>query len=152
MSSNNNTSSGIQIFTGSNWTSFWLFMAPYLQPTGHTWVMSVSTPPVIVPTSTKKEREFWIQWTKANNTILGSIKIHLSEPLKAKHTSLVATVADLVKTLKDEYNAPGIMGAYKLFKDLLATEIPSWSHPAPALNKIETLFTCLKDTSEIKVN
>jgi hypothetical protein len=121
-------------------------MAPYLQATGHTWVIGVSMLPALTGASTKEEHEFWIQWTKANNTIIGTILDHLSKSLKSKYMG-TKTTAELIKALKDEHNVPGIMGAYKLFKELLAVEIPSSSHPAPALNKIETLFTRLDNAS-----
>ena len=48
--------------------------------------------------------------------------------------------------LKAEYSAPGISGAFALFKELLDTKIAMSSHPAPSLNKVSDLFAHLKST------
>ena len=54
------------------------------------------------PKADKEERDFYIVWTKVNSTILGSIKLCLSDSLKNKFMTETSTVG-LIKALKDEY-------------------------------------------------
>ena len=46
------------------------------------------------------------------------MKLYMSEPLCAKYDSKT-TAADLVKVLTDDFDTPGIAGAYALFKSSL---------------------------------
>ena len=106
------------------------------------WVSELAAPTLPPAGSKQEDINHWITWKKANNTVVGTMKLYMLEPLCAKYNAK-RTAADLVKALTDDFDAPGIAGAYVLFKELLNVTIPHASHPAPALNKVETLFTQL---------
>ena len=142
----------ISIFTGANWTSWWLAMSTFNQASGHTWVLLVQKPLVLGTTADMEEINFWIRWSMANNSIIDSIKIQLSEAIRAKF-STYEVAKDLIDALHKEYTSPGITRAYALFKELLKTLIPSLSYPTPGLLKIQTLFSHLKKAGyEVPVN
>ena len=100
--------------------------------------------PAITATFNKEERDYFIQWTKVNDTVVGSIKLHLSESLKQKY-AMHTIVADLLVALKTEYDAPRISGVFVLFKELLDTKITQSSHPAPSLDVITQMNVQAKD-------
>ena len=89
------------------------------------------------------ECNFYIAWTKANSTIVGSIKLCLSDSLKGKYQTQT-TAAGLISALKTEYTTPGISGTFVLFKELLDIKVAQSSHPAPSCNKVTMLFACLE--------
>ena len=78
-----------------------------------------------------------------NSTIVGSIKLCLSDTLKGKFQDKGTTV-ELITALKAEYAALGISGTFALFKELLDAKIAQSFHPAPSLNKVAMLFACLE--------
>jgi hypothetical protein len=82
-------------------------MAPYLQATGHTWVIGVSMPPALTGTSTKEKRKFWIQWTKANDTIIGTILAKLPTSM-----DFVAQMIIQEKNNAGKANDPTITGIH----------------------------------------
>ena len=96
----------ISIFTGANWTFWWPAISAYNQAFGHTWVLVVPKP-YLGTTTTTKEINFWIKWSMANNSIIGSTKIQLSEAIRAKF-STYKVAKDLIDVLQDEYtfNSP----------------------------------------------
>ena len=119
-------------------------MIAYMKATGCGCVLDF-TAPTLDPKAEKEDHNFYITWTKANSTIVGSIKLRFSDALKNKFLTH-ATASSLITALKAEYSAPGISGAFALFKELLDTKIAQSSHPAPSLNKVSDLFACLKST------
>ena len=122
--------SSVPVFTGANWA------------TGCSWVLDFPVP-MLDPKANKEDCDFYIAWTKVNSTIVGSIKLHFSDSLKNKFLTH-ATAASLITALKAKYSAPGISGAFALFKELLDMKIAQSSHPAPSLKKVSDLFARLK--------
>ena len=118
-------------------------MKAYLQSTGHTWVMEIAKPDPIDSKSTDAQIARYIRWTKANDSIVGSVNMHLSDALCQRFESKVLA-AELLKALDEEFATVGITAAYALFKELLDLCIPDSFHPLPAFSKVETLFSRLK--------
>ena len=142
-SSNSKTvSASIPVFTGTNYATWWPSMTAYLQSTGCMWIAKF-TEPVLGESSTKDDRDFFIAWTKANDTIVGSIKNTFSDSFKLKHQA-VLDAKTLLGLLGDEYAAPGIAGVYALFKELLDCKVTSSAHPEPSINKILTIYARLE--------
>ena len=135
--------SHVPVLTGVNYMSWRLAMKAYLQSTGHTWVMEIAKPDHIDSKSTDAQVAHYIRWTKANDLIVGSVNMHLSDALCQCFESK-ALAAELLKALDKEFVTVGITAAYVLFKELLDLCIPDSSHPSPAFSKAETLFTQLK--------
>ena len=141
MSTSQQTSS-VPIFIGTNWAQWWPSMIAYIEATGCGWVLDFSAS-MLDPKADKEDCNFYITWTKANSTIDGSIKLCFSDALKNKFLTHT-TASSLIAALKAEYSAPGISGAFVLFKELLDMKIAQSSHPAPSLNKVSDLFARLK--------
>ena len=142
-SSNSKTvSASIPVFTGTNYAAWWPSMTAYLQSTSCMWIAKFKEP-ILEDTSTKDNRDFLIAWTKANNTIVGSIKNTFSDSLKLKHQT-ISDAKTLLGLLGDEYAVPGIAGAYALFKELLDCKVTSSAHPEPSINKILTIYAWLE--------
>ena len=118
-------------------------MKAYLQSTSHTWVMEIAKLDPIDSKSTDAQVAHYIGWTKANDSIVGSVNMHLSDALCQCFESK-ALAAELLKALDKEFATVRITAAYVLFKELLDLHIPDLSHPLPAFSKVETLFTQLK--------
>ena len=119
-------------------------MSNFNQASGHTWVLLVQKPLALGTAADAEEINFWIRWSMANNSIIGSIKIQLSEAIRAKF-STYEIAKDLINVLQKEYASPGITETYGLFKELLKTQIPLSSHPASGLLKVQMLFSYLKE-------
>ena len=134
--------SSVPVFTGANWAQWWPSMIAYIEATGCGWALDFPAP-MLDPKADKKNRDFYIAWTKANTTIVGSIKLHFLDSLKNKFLTHT-TATSLIKSLKEEYSTPGISGTFVLFKELLDMKIAQFSHLAPSLNKVSDLFACLK--------
>ena len=139
------TNSHVPVLTGVNYVLWRLAIKAYLQSTGHTWVMEIAKPDPIDSKSTNVQVAHYIGWTKANDLIVGSVNMHLSDALCQCFKSKVLAV-ELLKALDKEFATIGITAAYGLFKELLDLRIPDSSHPSPAFSKAETLFTRLKAT------
>ena len=118
-------------------------MKAYLQSTGHTWVMEIAKPDPIDSKSTNAQVAHYIGWTKANDSIVGSVNMHLSDALHQRFEGKALAV-ELLKALDEEFSTVGITVAYELFKELLDLCIPDLSHLSPAFSKVETLFAHLK--------
>ena len=86
----------------------------------HTWVLSVQKPSALGTAADAGEINFWIRWSTANDSIIGLIKIQLSEAIRIKF-STHEVAKDLINVLQKEYTSLGITGAYALFKELLNT-------------------------------
>ena len=107
-------------------------MKAYLQSTGHIWVMEITKPDHIKSKSTDAQVAHYIGWTKVNDSIVGSVNLHLSDALCQCFEGKVLAV-ELLKALDEEFATVGIAVAYMLFKELLDLHIPDLSHPSPAL-------------------
>ena len=137
------TDSCVLVLTGVNYVLWRLTMKAYLQSTGHTWVMEIAKPDPIDSKSTNAQVAHYIGWTKANDSIVRLVNMHLSDALCQRFESKVLA-AELLKALDEEFAMVGIAAAYALFKELLDLCIPDSFHPSPAFRKAETLFTQLK--------
>ena len=93
--------------------------------------------------STNAQVTHYIGWMKPNDSIIGSVNMHLSDALHQRFEGKALAV-ELLKALDEEFSTVGIATAYGLFKELLDLHIPDPSHPSPAFSKAETLFVCLK--------
>ena len=58
-----------------------LFEPLYLQSTGHTWAMEITKPDPIDSKSTDAQMAHYIGWTKANDSIIKSVNMYLSDAL-----------------------------------------------------------------------
>ena len=137
------TDSCIPVLTGANYVLWRPAMKAYLQSTGHTWVMEIAKLDPINSKSTDAQVAHYIGWTKANDPIVGSVNMHLSDALHQCFKSK-ALAAELLKALDEEFSTVGIAAAYVLFKELLNLCIPDSFHPSPAFSKAEMLFAHLK--------
>ena len=86
-------------------------MKAYLQSTGHTWVMEITKPDSIDSKSTNAQVAHYIRWTKANDLIVGSVNMHLSDVLHQCFEGEVLA-AELLKALDEEFSTVGIAVAY----------------------------------------
>ena len=120
------TNSHIPVLTGTNYVSWRLAMKAYLQSTDHMWVMDIAKPDPIDFKSTDAQVAHYIGWTKANDSIIRSVNMHLLDALcqcfKGK-----ALAVELLKALDEEFSTVGIAAAYALFKELLDLCIPDSS-------------------------
>ena len=75
MSSSNSksVSTSIPVFTGANYAAWWPSMMAYLQSTSCMWIAKFKEP-VLEDSSTKDDCDFFIAWTKANDTIAGPLR------------------------------------------------------------------------------
>ena len=103
-------------------------MKVYLQSTGHTWVMEIAKPDPIDSKSTDAQMAHYIGWMKANNSIIGSVNMYLSDALRQRFEGKALAV-ELLKALDEEFSTVGIAAAYALFKELLDLCIPDSSLP-----------------------
>ena len=133
----------VPVLTDMNYVSWKPAMKAYLQSTGNTWVMEITKPDPIDSKSTNAQVAHYIGWTKANDSIVGSVNMHLLNALR-QHFEGKALAVELLKALDEEFSTVGIAAAYTLFKELLDLHIPDLSHPSPAFSKAETLFAHLK--------
>ena len=83
-------------------------MKAYLQSTGHTWVMEITKPDPIDSKSTNAQVAHYIGWTKANDSIVGSVNMHLSDALH-QHFEGKALAVELLKALDEEFPQLGLL-------------------------------------------
>ena len=114
-------------------------MKAYLQSTGHMWVMEIIKLDPNDSKSTDAQVAHYIGWTKANDFIVGSVNMHLSDALHQCFKGK-ALAGELLKVLDEEFSTVRITVAYMLFKELLDLCIPDSFHSSPAFSKAETLF------------
>ena len=120
------TDSHIPVLTGVNYVLWKLAMKAYLQSTGHTWVMEIAKLDSIDSKSTNAQMAHYIGWTKANNSIVESVNMNLSDAL-CQWFEGKALAAELLKALDEEFSTVEIAVAYVLFKELLDLHIPDSS-------------------------
>ena len=137
------TDSHVPVLTGANYMLWRPAMKAFLQSTGHTWVMEITKPDPIDSKSTDAQVAHYIGWTKANDSIVGSANMHLSDILHQRFECKALAVEPL-KALDEEFSTVGIAAAYTLFKELLDLHISDLAHLSPAFSKAETLFAQLK--------
>ena len=131
----------VLVFTGSNWQQWHTTMQAYLRAQGQWFIFSTAHP--------ADETE---SWDKHNEKALSNITLHVSPSIQVTIAHL-SMVKEVWEHLKGNYSAPSIGNAYAELHRLLSTTIPAGSHPAPAITKMLSHFTYLKDTGfEFPVN
>ena len=128
----------VPIFTGSNWQQWHTSMQAYLWAQGQWFVYSTTQ-----PADGHDNRKDWDDNTER---ALGNITLPLAPSIQVAVSEL-AMVKEVWDHLKKNFGAPSIGSAYAELSWLLATHIPTGSHPAPAITKLLSHFTYLKDTS-----
>ena len=86
-STSKTASSTIPVFTSANYAAWWPSMTAYLQSTGCMWITKFEEP-ILVEKISKDDCNFFIAWTKADNTIVRSIKNTFYNSLNLKHQGI----------------------------------------------------------------
>jgi len=126
----------VPVFTGSNWQQWHTSMQAYLRAQGQWFVYSTTQ-----PADSHDDRNNWDDNTKR---ALGNITLCLAPSIQVAIANLT-TVKEVWDYLKKSFGAPSIGSAYAELSKLLSTTIPAGSHPAPAITKMLSHFTYLKD-------
>ena len=124
----------VLVFTGSNWQQWHTTMQAYLRAQGQWFIFSTAQP--------ADETD---SWDEHNKKALGNITLHVSPSIQSAIVNL-ATIKEVWDHLKDNYGSPSIGSAYAELNRLLTMTIPTGSHPTPAITKLLSHFTYLKDT------
>jgi len=127
----------VPVFTGSNWQQWHTSMQAYLWAQGQWFVYSTTQ-----PTDGHDDRN---NWDDSTERALGNITLRLAPSIQVAVADLT-TVKDVWDYLKKSFGAPSIGSAYAELSKLLLTTILAGSHPAPAITKMLSHFTYLKDT------
>jgi len=126
----------VPMFTGSNWQQWHTSMQAYLRAQGQ-WFVYLTTQPA----DGHDDRN---NWDNSTERALGNITLRLAPSIQVAVTDLT-TVKEVWDYLKKSFGAPSIGSAYTELSKLLSTTIPTGSHPAPAITKMLSHFTYLKD-------
>ena len=126
----------VPVFTGSNWQQWHTSMQAYLRAQGQWFVYSTTQ-----PADGHDDRN---NWDDSTERALGNITLRLAPSIQVAVADLT-TVKDVWDYLKKSFGAPSISSAYTELSKLLSTTIPAGSHPAPAITKMLSHFTYLKD-------
>jgi len=126
----------VPMFTGSNWQQWHTSMQAYLWAQGQWFVYSTAQ-----PADSHDDRNNWDDNTER---ALGNITLCLAPSIQVAVADLT-TVKEVWDYLKKNFSAPSIGSAYAELSKLLLTTIPAGSHPAPAITKMLSHFTYLKD-------
>jgi len=126
----------VPVFTGSNWQQWHTSMQAYLWAQGQWFVYSTTQ-----PADGHNDRNNWDDSTKR---ALGNITLRLAPSMQVAVADLTM-VKEVWDYLKKSFGAPSIGSAYTELSKLLSTTIPAGSHPAPAITKMLSHFTYLKD-------
>ena len=124
----------VLVFTSSNWQQWHTTMQAYLRAQGQWFVYGTAQP--------ADEHDLWYEH---NEKALGNITLRVS-PLIQTAISHLTTVKEVWDHLKENYGTPSIGNTYAELSWLLLTTIPAGSHLAPAITKMLSHFTYLKDT------
>jgi len=126
----------VPLFTGSNWQQWHTAMQAYLRAQGQ-WSVYLTTQPA----NSHDDRKDWDDSTKR---ALSNITLCLAPSIQVAISDLT-TIKEVWDHFKKNFGAPSIGSAYAELSWLLATNIPAGSHPAPAITKLLSHFTYLKD-------
>jgi len=126
----------VPVFTGSNWQQWHTSMQAYLLAQGQWFVYSTTQP--------ADGHDNHNNWDDSTKRALGNITLHLAPSIQVAVADLT-TVKEVWDYLKKSFGAPSIGSAYAELSKLLSTTIPAGSHPAPAITKMLSHFTYLKD-------
>ena len=123
----------VLVFTGSNWQQWHTTMQAYLRAQGQWFIYGTAQP--------ADEHD---SWDKHNEKALSNITLWVSPSIQTAISHLT-TVKEVWDHLKENYGAPSIGNTYAKLSQLLSTTILAGSHPAPAITKMLSHFTYLKD-------
>ena len=123
----------VPIFTGSNWQQWHTAMQAYLRAQGQWFIFSTPRP-----------ADEYDSWDKNNEKALGNITLRVSPSIQTAIADL-AMVKEVWEHLKENYGTPSIGSAYAELSQLLTMTIPAGLHPTPAITKMLSHFTYLKD-------
>jgi len=126
----------VPVFTGSNWQQWHTSMQAYLRAQGQWFVYSTTQP--------ADGHDNHNNWDDSTKRALGNITLHLAPSIQVAVADLT-TVKEVWDYLKKSFSAPSIGSAYPELSKLLSTTIPAGCHPAPAITKMLSHFTYLKD-------
>ena len=126
----------VPVFTGSNWQQWHTSMQAYLRAQGQWFVYSTTQP--------ADGHDDQNNWDDCTERALGNITLCLAPLIQVAVTDLT-TVKEVWDYLKKSFGAPSIGSTYAELSKLLSTTIPAGSHPAPAITKMLSHFTYLKD-------
>jgi len=126
----------VPVFTGSNWQQWHTSMQAYLRAQGQ-WFVYLTTQPA----DGHDDRN---NWDDSTERALSNITLCLAPSIQVAVADLT-TVKEVWDYLKKSFGAPSIGSAYAELSKLLSTTIPAGSHPAPAIMKMLSHFTYLKD-------
>jgi len=126
----------VPVFTGSNWQQWHTLMQAYLRAQGQWFVYSTTQ-----PADSHDDRN---NWDDSTERALGNITLCLTPSIQVAVADLTM-VKEVWDYLKKSFGAPSIGSAYTELSKLLSTMIPTGSHPAPAITKMLSHFTYLKD-------
>jgi len=126
----------VPVFTGSNWQQWHTSMQAYLWAQGQWFVYSTTQP--------ADGHDDCNNWDNSTERALGNITLCLAPSIQVAVADLT-TVKEVWDYLKKSFGAPSIGSAYAELSKLLSTTIPAGSHPAPAITKMLSHFTYLKD-------
>ena len=108
-------------------------MHAYLQSTSTWWTIHEACPAADAET-----------WDGDNEKAMGTITLRCTTPIKIQ-VAEKTTAKQIWDLLKESYGQPSVGSAHTELKKLLATNILSNSHPAPALRSITANFAYLKE-------
>ena len=121
------------VLTGANYREWHVSMRAYLQSTGTWWTIREAHPAADAES-----------WDGDNEKAMGTITLRCTAPIKTQ-VAEKTTAKQIWDLLKNSYGQPSVGSAHTELKKLLATTIPSNSHPAPALRLIAANFAYLKE-------
>ncbi|KIM59574.1 hypothetical protein SCLCIDRAFT_125997 [Scleroderma citrinum Foug A] len=102
--------------------------------------------------STPRLADEFDSWDEHNEKVLGNITLRISPSIQTAIANL-ATIKEVWDHLKENYGAPSIGSTYAELSRLLMMTIPAGLHPTPAITKMLSHITYLKDASfEFPVN
>ena len=121
------------VLTSANYHEWHVSMHAYLQSTSTWWTIREARPAANAET-----------WDSDNEKAMGTITLRCTAPIKIQVVEKM-TAKQIWDLLKESYGQPSMGSAHTELKKLLATNIPSNSHSAPALQSITANFAYLKE-------
>ena len=117
-------------------------MQSYLMAQGQ-WLVVVDSPVVLDEEGTNAAAVK--EYNSENNKAMGNIRLRVTSTIRESKLKSLDTAKKMWDTLKTAYGQPGLATVYKEFRAALETEIPSNTHPQPALDKMQAHFDRLTD-------
>ena len=134
------------MFKGMNYLSWWPKMETYLISTGCMWIANIPEPTKPSAGADSDVITSYIKWQESNSKLTGPVLQTLSEALFEKY-KVHSAYADLIKAIQDDYAKPTLATIFTDFKVILETSLPNLGNPKPSIQRIECLFTWMKNAS-----